>query len=162
MADSKGVFGLVKEFARLDKSVKKKWILLLYGQGENRKKYKRFVNENNLESRVKFAKESGFLDLPKYLAVSDAAIDPKQNSTEGSAKLINYMAAGLPVICFENTFNKNRLGKKGFYVKKMDDLGKILAKNNLKPQEYDLEKESQEAEVKKLLNVYKKILKNKQ
>jgi glycosyltransferase involved in cell wall biosynthesis len=162
MVDSKGVFELIKEFARLDKSVKKKWILLLYGQGEDRKKYKRFVNKNNLESRVKFTKESGFLDLPKYLAVSDAAIDPKQNSTEGSAKLINYMAAGLPVVCFENIFNRNRLGEKGFYVKKISDLEKILAKNNLKLQEYDLEKESQKAEVKKLLNVYKKILKNKQ
>ncbi|MFW5885307.1 MAG: glycosyltransferase [Patescibacteria group bacterium] len=162
MNDSKGVFDLIKAFAGLKSFAKKRWALLLYGKGEDRKKYKRFVSDNNLQNCIKFARESSFLELPGFLSMSDAAIEPKKESTEGSAKLVNYMAAKLPIICFDNNFNRNRLGNKGFYINNIADLESVLIRKDLKQEEYDLEKESQEAEIKKLLNVYKNILKRKQ
>ncbi len=57
-----------------------------------------------------------FETLPGYLALADLAIEPKAVfAGEASGKLINYMAAGLPVICFESKHNREVLADTGFY-----------------------------------------------
>ena len=51
---------------------------------------------------------------------SDVAVSPKISETEGNGKLFNYMAAGLPTVCFDNPVNLDILGDDGIYVKERD------------------------------------------
>jgi len=48
--------------------------------------------------------------------VGDVALEPKESdSGEASGKLLHYMAAGLPVVCFDTENNRNFLREPGFY-----------------------------------------------
>jgi glycosyltransferase involved in cell wall biosynthesis len=59
-----------------------------------------------------------YFQLPKLLAASDLAIDPKDSSTrQASGKILQYMGAGLPVICFDRTNNRQYLEDGGIYAK---------------------------------------------
>ncbi|HJX01781.1 MAG TPA: glycosyltransferase, partial [Candidatus Humimicrobiaceae bacterium] len=47
---------------------------------------------------------------------SDIAVEPKiDKAGEASGKVINYMGAGLPVVCFEGKNNRRFLGEGGIY-----------------------------------------------
>jgi len=51
-----------------------------------------------------------FEDLKNYLNMADIAIDPKASDAgEGSGKMLNYLACGLPVIAFDTQNNKDFL-----------------------------------------------------
>ncbi|GAB6059911.1 glycosyltransferase family 4 protein [Desulfonatronum parangueonense] len=57
-----------------------------------------------------------YFQLFSHLAVIDVAVDPKEEGTgEGSGKILNYMAAGLPVVCFDTPANHALLGDDGVY-----------------------------------------------
>jgi glycosyltransferase involved in cell wall biosynthesis len=163
LSDNKGVGELLNAFLRSDLK-NRGWRLLLGGFGKDEKKYKKFVNENNLDKWVYFAGRVSYFSLPRYLALADAGIDPKKDSTESSGKLMNLAAAGLPIVCFDSKFNRARLGEKGNYLKNMDDLENAL--KNIQTGEkvkYDLENLSEEKEVKKLFEIFKSIsAKNRQ
>jgi glycosyltransferase involved in cell wall biosynthesis len=57
-----------------------------------------------------------YFDLPDYLLISDIAVEPKiDKAGEASGKVINYMGAGLPVVCFDSQNNRRFLGDGGIY-----------------------------------------------
>lgn len=57
-----------------------------------------------------------YFQLFSHLAVIDVAVDPKvEGSGEGSGKILNYMAAGLPVVCFDTPANRAMLGDTGIF-----------------------------------------------
>jgi glycosyltransferase involved in cell wall biosynthesis len=155
LSDNKGVGELLEAFSRSDLK-NQDWKLLLGGYGEDEKKYKKFVEDNNLGKRIYFFGKVRYFSLPHYLALADAGIDPKKGSTESSGKLMNLLAAELPIICFDNEFCRSRLGEKGYFLRSLDDLGKLLANIN-KGQKiaYDLENLSEEKEARKLFGILK-------
>lgn len=159
LSDNKGVGNLLESFLRF--SLKNSnWKLLIGGFGEDEEKYKKYIFENRLEDAVYFAGKVKYFSLPHYLALADAAIDPKSGSTESSGKLMNLMASGLPIICFENEFNRARLKEKGLYIKNFNELKSIL--ENIEPSskiDYDLENFSEEEETQKLLAIFRQLLK---
>lgn len=157
MEDSKGVKDLLKQFL-LMKGEFSDWKLLLYGVGSDREVYERLIKERHASEQIRFTKETGFFSLLNFLKMADVAIDPKSNSTEGSGKLLNYMAVGLPIICFENKFNRRRLGSDGFYLKEMSDLRKMLKQNFAKKMNYIFEHETGEGGIEKLFHVFTKII----
>jgi len=61
-------------------------------------------------------------DVPLYLALGDVAVAPKISATEGSGKLLNYMAMGLPVVAFDTPVSREYLGEQGVYVPLGDKL----------------------------------------
>jgi glycosyltransferase involved in cell wall biosynthesis len=135
------------------------WKLLVVGYGKALKKCKIQVASAKLTNEVYFTGGSSYFDLPDLLRLADAAIDPKHDTTEASGKLINYMAAGLPVIAFENRFNRSFLARKGFLIKKLD--GDSLAENLrrietfTKPMQYDLQSYDEAVYVRKLEKIFK-------
>jgi len=158
LSDNKGVGDLLKSFSGSDLK-KSGWKLLLGGFGEDEERYKKNISENRLENSIYFAGRIPYFSLPYYLALADAGIDPKNVSTESSGKIANLMAAGLPVICFENEFNRARLGGKGIYLKNIEELGEKMAEIKLREKvEYDLENLSEEKEVRKLFEVFKSTI----
>lgn len=155
MEDSKGVGDLIREFENIPKG----WKLLLFGKGKQRKDYENFVKKRSLGNKIYFAEKSGYFDLPFYLSAGDAGIDPKNGSTEGSGKLINYLAAGLPILCFETKNSRHLLGEEGIYLSKISDLEFGLEKiKSGEMKERDLEVFSAETEAKKLESTFHNIL----
>ena len=54
-----------------------------------------------------------YQDAPKYVALGDVAAAPKLSLTEGSGKLLNYMAAALPTVAFDTPVAREYLGNDG-------------------------------------------------
>lgn len=50
-----------------------------------------------------------------YLALGDVAVAPKLSATEGSGKILNYMAMGLPTVTFDTPVSREYLGDHGIY-----------------------------------------------
>ncbi len=70
-----------------------------------------------------------YKDLHSYLALGDVAVAPKMSATEGSGKIPNYMAMGLPIVTFDTPVSREYLGDAGIYAAfgNKDDLAaKIL------------------------------------
>lgn len=56
-----------------------------------------------------------FTMAPHYLALGQIAVAPKISATEGSGKLLTYMAAGLPVAAFDTPVHREILADLGVY-----------------------------------------------
>lgn len=98
------------------------------------------VKELGVEKNVHMTGMVDYFDLPDYLLISDIAVEPKVDKAgEASGKVINYMGAGLPVVCFDSQNNRRFLADGGIYAPddKVENLAdKILwAVNNPKEAE---------------------------
>jgi glycosyltransferase involved in cell wall biosynthesis len=81
----------------------------------------------NVEHYVKMAEQRGtagsmtftgkipFEQAPDYLALTDITVAPKMSTTEGSGKLLNYMAMARPVVAYDTPVNREFLGDLGVY-----------------------------------------------
>jgi glycosyltransferase involved in cell wall biosynthesis len=79
-----------------------------------------FVKENNLAEDVRIINPLNYFDLPKILMASDVGVDPKDSTTmQASGKILQYMAAGLPVVCFDRFNNRNYLGEGAQYAREI-------------------------------------------
>ena len=71
------------------------------------------------DERVTLMGRVSYDELPQHLAAADIALEPKNaDSGEGSGKVIHYMAAGLPIVCFDTRNNRALMGDIGFYAKR--------------------------------------------
>jgi glycosyltransferase involved in cell wall biosynthesis len=52
---------------------------------------------------------------PRYLALGDVAVAPKRSLTEGSGKILNYMAVALPTVAYDTPVSREYLGDLGVY-----------------------------------------------
>ena len=53
--------------------------------------------------------------MPQMLALGDIAAAPKLSLTEGSGKILNYMALGLPTVAFDTPAQREILRELGVY-----------------------------------------------
>ena len=75
-----------------------------------------FVREHELSACCTLADRVPFERVGEYLGLGAMAIEPKvSDSGEASGKVLNYMAAGLPVVCFDTPNNREILGDSGCY-----------------------------------------------
>ncbi len=77
--------------------------------------YRSKAAEMGLSGQVSFTGRIDYADAPLLLCAGDIAVSPKISSTEANGKLLNYMACGLPVVCFETPVNRELLGNDGIY-----------------------------------------------
>lgn len=57
-----------------------------------------------------------YRDAPLYLSLGEVALSPKFSTTEGSGKVLNYMAMGQPVVAYDTPVHREYLGDAGVYV----------------------------------------------
>jgi len=70
--------------------------------------------------KVTLPGEVAYTDLADWLGCADLAVDPKTaGSGEASGKILHYMAAGLPVVCYDTENNRRFLQADAFYAEAM-------------------------------------------
>lgn len=85
-----------------------------------------FVYARGLEKRVRLVSPLNYFEMPKLLKASDIGIDPKDSSTrQASGKILQYMAAGLAVVCFDRSNNRHYLEDAGAYSSTMGAQGLV-------------------------------------
>lgn len=78
-----------------------------------------YINNNDLNDKVRVISPLNYFFLPEINTLSDIAIDPKSDlgdTRQASGKILQYMAASLPIICSNRPTNKNYLGDVGEYI----------------------------------------------
>lgn len=84
--------------------------------------YHRMALELGLSDEdVIFTGKTPYEDAPAYLALGDIAIAPKISTTEGSGKILNYMAMALPTVVYDTPVSREYLGKLGVYAEPVGD-----------------------------------------
>jgi len=75
-----------------------------------------FIKDNNLQKQIRLISPLNYFQMPQVLLAGDIAIDPKDSETrQASGKILQYMAAKLPVVCFDRQNNREYLGEGGEY-----------------------------------------------
>jgi glycosyltransferase involved in cell wall biosynthesis len=70
---------------------------------------------------VIFTGRTSYQKAPTWLALGDIGVAPKISATEGSGKLLNYMAMGLPTVAYDTKVSREYLGKRGVYAAPLGD-----------------------------------------
>lgn len=81
----------------------------------NVERYREMANGLDLAGHTVFTGAVPFEAAPLHVALGDVAVAPKLSATEGSGKLLTYMAAGLPVVAFDTPVHREYLGELGIY-----------------------------------------------
>jgi len=79
-------------------------------------KYRRRAEKMGLKNQVLFTGRMDYFQAPKYLALGKIALAPKISQTESNGKILNYLAMGLPVVCFDREVNRELAGDFAEYV----------------------------------------------
>lgn len=77
--------------------------------------YQQLARRKGVGHRVTFTGKVEYRDAPLYLSLGDIAVAPKMSTTEGSGKLLNYMALCQPVVAYETAVHREYLGDLGVY-----------------------------------------------
>lgn len=109
----KGIDNLLRAMPLVLKEVPDTFFLIVgYPVEEARAEVERL----GLSGRTLFTGRIDYFELPRYLDLARVAVDPKVDvAGEASGKIINYMGAGLPVVCFESVNNRNFLAEGGIF-----------------------------------------------
>jgi glycosyltransferase involved in cell wall biosynthesis len=85
-------------------------------------RYQLKASQLGLDSYVTFTGKVPYRQAREFLAVGDVAVAPKLSATEGSGKVLNYMAMGLPTVAFDMPVSREYLGDLGIYAEPADPL----------------------------------------
>jgi glycosyltransferase involved in cell wall biosynthesis len=79
--------------------------------------YSAMASEMGVADRVTLTgRVDYYQDAPRYLSLGDVAVSPKFSATEGSGKVLNYMALGQPVVAYDTPVHREYLADAGVYV----------------------------------------------
>lgn len=85
-------------------------------------RYRQMARELGLtDADVIFTGKTRYEEAPAYLALGDIAVAPKVSATEGSGKILNYMAMALPTVVYDTPVSREYLGKLGIYAEPLGD-----------------------------------------
>jgi glycosyltransferase involved in cell wall biosynthesis len=77
--------------------------------------YRRMATGLGLDGWATFTGKIPYEHAPRHLALGDIAAAPKISDTEGSGKILNYMAMELPTVAFDVPVSREFLGGLGVY-----------------------------------------------
>ena len=77
--------------------------------------YRLMAQNLGVADHITFTGKIPYQDARDYLALGDVAVAPKLSATEGSGKILNYMAMGLPTVTFDVPVSREYLGDLGIY-----------------------------------------------
>jgi glycosyltransferase involved in cell wall biosynthesis len=77
--------------------------------------YRQMAQAAGLAERMTFTGKMSYADAPQYLSLGDMAVSAKVSATEGSGKVLNYMAMGQPVVASDTPVHREYLDSLGIY-----------------------------------------------
>jgi glycosyltransferase involved in cell wall biosynthesis len=83
--------------------------------------YRRLAIRLGVSDRVIFTGKVPYQETPAFLALGDLAVAPKLSETEGSGKILNYMAMALPIVAFDTPVSREYMGSLGTYARPAGD-----------------------------------------
>ncbi len=78
--------------------------------------YRHLAQARGVADRMTFTGKVEYRDAPYFLSLGDIAVAPKMSSTEGSGKMLNYMAMGQPIVAYDSAVHREYLADLGVYV----------------------------------------------
>ena len=115
LADYQGTPHLIHAAARLKAAGENVHFLIMGFPNEDQ--YAQLAATLAVGDRVSFTGRVDYArHAPLYLSLGEIAVSPKLSATEGSGKVLNYMAMRQPVVAFETQVHKEYLGEAGVYV----------------------------------------------
>ena len=82
--------------------------------------YQQKAIQLGVDDYVTFTGKIPYREAREFLAMGDIAVAPKLSATEGSGKILNYMAMGLPTVAFDLPVSREYLGDLGIYARPAD------------------------------------------
>ena len=82
----------------------------------NLSRYRQMAVDLDVADMVSLPGKIPYDQAPLYLSLGDVAVSAKVSATEGSGKLLNYMALGLPVVAYDTAVHREYLGDHGHFV----------------------------------------------
>ena len=88
--------------------------------------YRQYAHNLGLTDQdVIFTGKIPYEAIPAHLALGDVAAAPKISATEGSGKILNYMAMALPVVVYDTPVSREYLNNLGLYAAPVGDAGAL-------------------------------------
>ncbi len=85
-------------------------------------RYMEMARHLGIADHTTFTGKVPYAQARDLLALGDVAVAPKLSATEGSGKILNYMAMGLPTVAFDTPVSREYLGDEGLYAVPGDPL----------------------------------------
>ncbi len=77
--------------------------------------YQKIAVHKNIADIITFTGKIEYRNAPRYLSLGDIAVAPKMSNTEGSGKLLNYMAMEQPIVLYDSPVHREYLADLGVY-----------------------------------------------
>ncbi len=113
LTDYQGIPHLIEAAARL-KQAGEKCHFLIMGY-PNVVHYKSEAHKAGVLDCVTFTGKVQYQHAPAYLSLGDIAVAPKMSTSEGSGKLLNYMALAQPIVAYDSAVHREYLADLGVY-----------------------------------------------
>jgi glycosyltransferase involved in cell wall biosynthesis len=84
--------------------------------------YQQMARQLGIDAYTTFTGKVPYRQARDLLALGDVAVAPKLSATEGSGKILNYMAMGLPTVAFDTPVSREYLGDQGIYARPGDPI----------------------------------------
>jgi len=118
LTDYQGTGKLLQAAVELRRRKVKAHFLIMGYPGVAR--YRQMATDLGLDGWVTFTGRIPYEHAPRYLALGDVAVAPKMSATEGSGKILNYMAMALPTVAFDVPVSREFLSGLGVYAEPGD------------------------------------------
>lgn len=114
LTDYQGTPHLLQAAAHLKASGRDVHFLVMGFPNEDH--YQRLADGLGLADQVTFTGRVNYAtDAPRLLSLGDVAVSPKFSATEGSGKVLNYMAMAQPIVAFDTPVHREYLADLGVY-----------------------------------------------
>ena len=87
------------------------------------KQYQILAEKLDVSDRVTITGRIAYPYAPAHLSLGSVAVSAKMSSTEGSGKVLNYMAMAIPTIVYDSPVHREYLTDLGLYVPSGDIVG---------------------------------------
>jgi glycosyltransferase involved in cell wall biosynthesis len=121
LADFQGTDHLIQAAAHLKQSGEEVHFLIM--GFPKVQQYRAMAEGLGVSDRITFTGKVDYRMAPLYLSLGDVAISAKMSATEGSGKVLNYMAMGQPVVAYDTAVHREYLAEDGVYTPVGEFLG---------------------------------------
>jgi glycosyltransferase involved in cell wall biosynthesis len=113
LARHQGIGNLIEAAAILKAEGRRvRWLVMGYPGVEE---WHQVASAAGVLPEIVFTGRVAYANAPLMLALGDVAVAPKLSLTEGSGKILNYMAMALPTVAFDTPAQREYLGSLGVY-----------------------------------------------